>query len=89
MNVNAGREHTIMGLLPQEGKFFDLFKPHADATVGAAVELGALRADLSPPDIRGRAIRRSESRAERIVREPISCAALISALAWWLAWHVL
>jgi hypothetical protein len=30
MDVNAGREHTIMGLLPQEGKFFDLFKPHAD-----------------------------------------------------------
>jgi hypothetical protein len=89
MDGNAARERRIMGLLPQEGKFFDLFEPRADAAVGAALALRALRGDLSPRDIRGRAIRRSGSRADRIVRGPISCAAFISALAWWLPRHVL
>ena len=31
-----------MGLLPREGKFFDLFNQHADLAAGAAVELQTL-----------------------------------------------
>jgi hypothetical protein len=45
-----------MGLLPREGRFFDLFSPHADLAAGAAVRSQALLADLSPlsPKHRGR-----------------------------------
>jgi len=61
----------MMGLLPREGKFFDLFNQHADLAAGAAVELQALLADLSQLEIRSRAIERNEKQADRITHETV------------------
>jgi len=60
-----------MGLLPREGKFFELFNQHADLAAGAAVELQALIADLSQLEIRSRAIERNEKQADRITHETV------------------
>ena len=60
-----------MGLLPREGKFFELFNGHADLAAGAAVELQALLADLSQLDIRRRSIETNEKRADRITHETV------------------
>ena len=60
-----------MGLLPREGKFFELFNQHADLAAGAAVELQALLADLSQLDIRRRSIETNEKQADRITHETV------------------
>ena len=60
-----------MGLLPREGKFFELFNQHADLAAGAAVELQALLADLSQLDIRRRLIETNEKQADRITHETV------------------
>ena len=60
-----------MGLLPREGKFFDLFNQHADPAAGAAMELQAVFADLSQLEIRSRAIEKNEKQADRITHETV------------------
>src|SRR5437870_9413726 len=60
-----------MGLLPREGKFFDLFNQHAELAALAAVELTALFSDLSELEIRSRAIERNEKQADRITHETV------------------
>jgi hypothetical protein len=58
-----------MGLLPREGKFFELFNQHAELAAQAAVELQALLADLTQLEIRSRAIEKNEKLADRITHE--------------------
>ena len=60
-----------MGLLPREGKFFDLFNQHAELAALAAVELTALFSDLSQLETRSRAIERNEKQADRITHETV------------------
>ena len=60
-----------MGLLPREGRFFDLFNSHAELAGRAAVELKALFADLSDLESRSRAIQRNEKEADRITHETV------------------
>ena len=60
-----------MGLLPREGKFFDLFNQHADLAALAAVELQALFSDLGQLEVRSRAIERNEKQADRITHETV------------------
>jgi len=60
-----------MGLLPREGRFFDLFNSHAELAGRAAVELKALFADLGDLESRSRAIQRSEKEADRITHETV------------------
>src|SRR4029453_11298018 len=60
-----------MGLLPREGKFFDLFNQHADLAARASVELQALFADIGELEIRSRAIQRNEKEADRITHETV------------------
>ena len=60
-----------MGLLPREGRFFDLFNSHAELAARAAVELKALFTDLSELEPRSRAIERNEKEADRITHETV------------------
>jgi len=60
-----------MGLLPREGRFFDLFNSHAELAGRAAVELKALFADLGDLESRSRAIQRNEKEADRITHETV------------------
>jgi len=60
-----------MGLLPREGRFFDLFNSHAELASRAAVELNALFADLTELETRSRAIQRNEKEADRITHETV------------------
>jgi uncharacterized protein Yka (UPF0111/DUF47 family) len=60
-----------MGLLPREGKFFDLFNQHADLAAAAAIQLKALLADLSELEMRSRAIEKNEKQADRITHETV------------------
>jgi hypothetical protein len=58
-------------LLPQEGRFFDLFNSHAEQVVRAARELSALLEDFSSREERARAIDEAEHAADRITAEAI------------------
>ncbi len=60
-----------MGLLPREGKFFDLFNQHAGLAANAATELQALLADLTQIETRSRAIEKCEKHADRITHETV------------------
>ena len=60
-----------MGLLPREGRFFDLFNSHAELAARAAVELKALFDDLGELEQRSRAIQRNEKEADRITHETV------------------
>jgi predicted phosphate transport protein (TIGR00153 family) len=60
-----------MGLLPREGRFFDLFNSHAELAGRAAAELKALFADLGDLESRSRAIQRNEKEADRITHETV------------------
>ena len=60
-----------VGLLPREGKFFDLFNQHADLAAAAAVELQSLLADLSQLEMRRLAIEKNEKQADRITYETV------------------
>ncbi len=62
---------AAMGLLPREGRFFDLFNSHAELVARAAVELKALFADLRELESRSRAIQRNEKEADRITHETV------------------
>src|SRR4030095_1739833 len=67
------RRHSgiAMGLLPREGKFFDLFNQHAELAALAAAELTALFSDLTQLEARRRAIERHEKQADRITHETV------------------
>jgi predicted phosphate transport protein (TIGR00153 family) len=60
-----------MGLLPREGRFFDLFNQHAALAVEAARELAALFGDLSTLEARSVSIQQFEKQADKITRETV------------------
>jgi predicted phosphate transport protein (TIGR00153 family) len=58
-------------LLPQEGRFFDLFNAHADQCVRAAHEMAALMKDFANRDKYAQAIDEAEHAADRITADTI------------------
>jgi predicted phosphate transport protein (TIGR00153 family) len=58
-------------LLPQEGRFFELFNAHADQVVIAARQLQALMRDFANRDQYAKAIYEAEHAADRITAETI------------------
>ena len=58
-------------LLPQEGRFFEMFNAHAEQVVRAARELNSLAQDFSMLEERARAIDEAEHTADRITAEAI------------------
>jgi predicted phosphate transport protein (TIGR00153 family) len=60
-----------MGLLPREGRFFDLFNQHAALAASAARELSALMGDLASVEERGKAIREREKQADKITHDTV------------------
>jgi uncharacterized protein len=59
-------------LVPQEGKFFDLFNAHADLIVEGGRELVALMSNLADSDGRAQAIDAIETKADRITHETVA-----------------
>jgi uncharacterized protein len=59
-------------LMPQEGKFFDLFNAHADLIVDGGRELVALMGNLADSDGRAQAIDAIETKADRITHETVA-----------------
>ena len=59
-------------LVPQEGKFFDLFNAHADLIVDGGHELVALMANLADADGRAQAIDAIETKADRITHDTVA-----------------
>jgi predicted phosphate transport protein (TIGR00153 family) len=58
-------------LMPQEGRFFDLFNEHAEQIVHGSRELAALMASGDDLECRARNIESIEKRADKIARETI------------------
>jgi predicted phosphate transport protein (TIGR00153 family) len=58
-------------LLPQEGRFFELFNAHADQCVRAAHEMAALMKDFANRDKYAQAIDEAEHAADRITADTI------------------
>ena len=61
-------------LLPQEGRFFELFNSHAEQIVLGAQELVALMDDVSGAEDRIAAIEKIEQAADKITHETVAQA---------------
>ena len=71
MPVSSNRNHTTMGLLPREGRFFEYFNNHAQLAAETSLELQALMTDLSQLEARRSVIERNEKAADQITHHTI------------------
>jgi uncharacterized protein len=68
----AKGERMFSRLVPQEGKFFEMFNAHADLIVDGGRELVALMSNLADAEGRAQAIDAVETKADRITHDTVS-----------------